>query len=461
MKVRPGRYIVTYAMNGTPVHKKFFASLRNYPGKLLVIAGRYKNPTSIFADADREGDWWAPEVLPFITGRFSPCPNLCIYGDISIQPTATRPLNGWEVFCGSNSGIFGHPKLALETIATATRMPRLLLSTGACTVPNYTQSRAGKQADAHHTLGAVVVEVEPSGAYHLRHISASARTGEFTDLDTVYSPNGARPASRAAGLTLGDIHVGRIETPVLQATKHLFLLVRPRHLVLHDVLDMESGNPHAQSVWSRARRQSQSVMSEVYAACRWVQHTQVWPIGFTKPFRFETHVIQSNHDDMLERWLDDAKPERLSPEDLRYYHELWAARLRNPPAIDLFASEYDRWAAFHKWPARGVTFHSDEDPVMIGDVSHGFHGHRGAAGGKGNPNVYAKLGVKTTTDHTHVPSRRDGNCTGGVTASLNHGYNRKPSAWLNTHVVQYADNKRTHVHIINGRFCAPELKAAA
>ena len=48
-------YLVTWAQNNTPLHKKFFNNILSYQeflGKenceVIVIAGRYKNPTSIF-----------------------------------------------------------------------------------------------------------------------------------------------------------------------------------------------------------------------------------------------------------------------------------------------------------------------------------------------------------------------------------------------------------------------------
>jgi transposase len=46
------RFIITWAQNNTPVHEVFFTNLIEYANfinaDIHVIAGRYKNPTSVF-----------------------------------------------------------------------------------------------------------------------------------------------------------------------------------------------------------------------------------------------------------------------------------------------------------------------------------------------------------------------------------------------------------------------------
>jgi hypothetical protein len=210
------RLVITLAINATPAHAGFIASLRKFPGELKVIKGRYRNPTR--RNEEIEEDWYDPAIVPYLTeAREQLCPNLCLYADVPVQPTAARPLSGFEVFCGSNSGILGHTKRALETIPSATRMPRILTTTGACTVPSYSDSKMGKKGHAHHSLGALVVEIEDDGTYHLRHVSAGPR-GDFVDLDVHYTPDGIYRARRAESLTLGDIHRPREEPAVMSAT---------------------------------------------------------------------------------------------------------------------------------------------------------------------------------------------------------------------------------------------------
>lgn len=60
------RYVVTYAQNATPVHEPFLAALRVYceaqHAHLIVIPGRYKNPTSQWGEHHSHDEWWAPEI---------------------------------------------------------------------------------------------------------------------------------------------------------------------------------------------------------------------------------------------------------------------------------------------------------------------------------------------------------------------------------------------------------------
>lgn len=447
--VKPARYIVTWAQNATPVHRGFLSALQRYPAELLVIAGRYKNPTSVWTRKDQNDQWYASELGRFLVeSRKQLCPNLCLYGDVHVRPTAVRPLTGFEVFCGRNSGIFGHPKRALEVVPTATRMPRLLVTTGACTVENYTDSKAGKKGEAHHVLGALVVEIEADGIYHLRHVAAE-RDGSFIDLDRRYTPAGVEPAPPALALALGDVHVGLEDAKVLQATRALIKETQPRHLVLHDVLDFRSRNHHDKGLrenLAKVRERKRNVRDEVGAAANALHDFSAWG-------KHRIWIVRSNHDEALDRWLEEGKPHE-DPENAPYYFALWHrmcvyhakhGRWPNPFALEAYRLGVER---------KRVRFLGRDQDVRLKGVSYGFHGDLGINGSRGTPHAYAKLGVKTVTGHTHTPSIRDGNYTTGVTARLEHGYNRLPSTWLHAHVIQYANGKRAVLAIIHGRYRA-------
>lgn len=452
---KPATYIVSWAQNATPVHGLFLKALKHYPGQLIVLAGRYKNPTSVWTKENEDDQWYAPELVQYLTEeRRQLCPNLCLYGDVHVLPTAARPLSSFEVFCGGNSAIFGHPKRALEVVPTATRMPRLLVTTGACTIANYTDSKAGKKGEAHHVLGALVVEVEADGTYHLRHVSAE-RDGSFIDLSTRYTAEGAEPAPPALALTLGDVHVGQDDPAVIAATRQLVKQTQPKHLVLHDVLDFRSRNHHDKRLvqhLDKLATRTHIVRDEVGTAANalhdfaaWGKHT-VW-------------VIRSNHDEALDRWLEECEPHK-DPENAPYYFALWNRmceyHAKHGSWPNPFALEARRLGV-----SRRVRFLGRDQDVRIKGVSYGFHGDKGINGSRGTPHAYAKLGVKTVTGHTHTPRIVDGNYTAGVTARLDHGYNLLPSSWLNAHVLQYANGKRAMIVIVRGRYTSADVKEAA
>ena len=111
-------FLISYAQNGTPVHKNFFKNLLSYSDELKaglhIVAGRYKNPTSVFTDKDK--DTWADEVLPYLdANRHHVHNHLEILSDIKISPTASMPLSGLNGVSGLQSCILGHPRIHLKS----------------------------------------------------------------------------------------------------------------------------------------------------------------------------------------------------------------------------------------------------------------------------------------------------------------------------------------------------------
>lgn len=150
-------YVITSAQNATPPFAQGWKSLQTYVkhvgAQLLVIPYRYKNPTSIWSEKAKSDDWWHPDFTPFIINhRVDLNDHLILLADIMTQPTATRPLEGFETMTGGQSAIVGHPKLELMTVPTPQeKLPKLLTTTGAITRKNYIPSKAGKKGEHHHT----------------------------------------------------------------------------------------------------------------------------------------------------------------------------------------------------------------------------------------------------------------------------------------------------------------------
>ena len=441
-------YLITYAQNATPVHAPFFAAAQVFckhrKAELLVIPGRYRNPTSRWSLQQETDDWWAPEVTPsLLRGRKSLCRNLKVYGDISIQPTAEHPLTGFEVFLGKNSGIFGHPKRALEVVPTGSRSPRVLWSTSACTVPNYTPSKAGAKGKAHHVIGGVVVEIDEEGSYFVRHVTAGS-DGSFTDLSDTFTVDGRQPAKPALGLTMGDYHAGRECEPVLEATERLVREVKPRNIVLHVLLDFDSRNHHARGKRDMYVRRFDTVEAEVKHAVGALHRVAGWCKGAI------VRVVRSNHDEAFDRWLEEAD-DRRDPVNAPYLHEVWARCFRERERTGRFPDAFPMEAKRLGAPSC-VRFLGVDDSLKIGGVEHARHGHHGVGGSRGTPRAYARLGVKVSTGHTHVAKISHGAYTAGLSAELDHGYNHLPSGWIHAHILQYADGKRTIVIVVNGKY---------
>lgn len=136
LKNQVSTFVITWAQNATPVHAGFLSSLKKYcdhkNALLLVIAGRYKNPTSQWSTKQQNDEYWVDEIKDYlIDNRIELNRNMIVMGDIKTQPTAENPLSGFKSITQDKSGIFGHSKVALESVATPQNsLPKLLTTTG-------------------------------------------------------------------------------------------------------------------------------------------------------------------------------------------------------------------------------------------------------------------------------------------------------------------------------------------
>ena len=167
------RYVITAAQNATPVHEGFLSALRSYcnhnNAELIVIPIRYKNPSSVWTNSQANAETWAPELAPYLYNQRKKLnPNLVLLGDIKTVATAVSPLTGFEGITHGESGILGHTKLQLKTVPSPQNsLPKILTTTGAVTLPNYTDSKAGKLGAFHHSFAACAVDIKGK-TFHMR-----------------------------------------------------------------------------------------------------------------------------------------------------------------------------------------------------------------------------------------------------------------------------------------------------
>lgn len=451
------RFLVTAAQNATPVHEGFRRS-REHAAKALgaeqvVIPIRYKNATSRWTASQANEEYWADEVMPYLyNARRALNQNLMLMGDIKTQPTASSPLNGFDGITGASSGIFGHTKLQLRTVATPQgKLPKILTTTGACTVPNYTDSRAGKLGEFHHTLGAVLVEVRGK-EFHLRQINAD-KTGSFIDLDRWYTPDGVQKAPPALALSMGDTHVRATDPEVIEATfgkGGIVDTLDPEVLAWHDLLDGDSINHHHDGNPFLAAHKREfgldNAREEVLEAIEFLRK-------YSNGRR--SIVVPSNHDDFLQRWLSRADW-RQDPTNAEFYLETALAMVRQAKCRDANAEKLN---AFSYWVNRKLAAHGDhiqclknDESFTVAGIELGMHGDHGPNGARGSIKNLRRLGAKAIIGHSHSPGIDEGAYQNGTSTRLRLGYNTGPSSWLNSHTVVYANGKRCLINIINGKW---------
>jgi len=102
---------------------------------------------------------------------------------IGLQPTAVNPMSGFEGLTGHQSCIIGHPKVQLKSLPVLEGYHiKVMMTTGACTVANYSDTKAGKKGEFHHVLGFAFVEIRDNDIFYMRQITATD-DGSFINLN--------------------------------------------------------------------------------------------------------------------------------------------------------------------------------------------------------------------------------------------------------------------------------------
>lgn len=461
-------YVISAAQNSTPIHANFVAAMKNYcdirDAELLIIPYRYKNPTSIWSDNNEDAEWWDSSLTDhLISSELNLCKRIRLMGHISIQPTAGEPLVGYDGQTGLDSAIFGHPKIQLKTVPTPSQsLPKILSTTGACTMPNYTNSKAGHKGAFHHSLAAIVLEIddENEDIFHLRHIHGDDVTGAFYDLDKYYTTNECTDVDRISALVTGDTHAEFIDDEVLNGTylntDSIMQTLNPEVLVFHDLIDFYSRNHHHRGndiiTIGKHRYGRNNVEEGLQCGADFVDTV-------SRPNTLNV-IVKSNHDEAFDKWLREAEP-KYDPENAQFYHYM---KYNQYKSIKMTDTGFDSFDPFEFWcnnpeNKRGLknldntVFLSRSRSFEVNNIELGLHGDIGTGGSRGSIKQFSKIGPKCIIGHSHSPGIYEGAYQVGVSAKLNLEYVKgQPSSWLHTHCLVYPDGKRTLINVINGKW---------
>jgi hypothetical protein len=440
------RFIITWAQNNTDVHKGFFENIKAYAehidADIHVIAGRYKNPTSVFTDKDV--DFWVDDVIPYLdANRHNVHKYLSIMSDIKIQPTATNPMSGLQGMSGINSCVFGAPKVQMEMIPVLQgNKPKMMVTTGAVTKMNYTDSKSGKKGEFHHTYGFTIVEIKDKESFYVRQVTADDKTGDFTDLFYKVSSGTVSKIESISAIVWGDMHFGHHDQDVIDATHNMLKNIKPKHVVLHDVFDGNSishhdmKNPFKQ--YAKEVHNQNSLQNEVSNM-----------LDGLKPFESydKVVIVRSNHDDFLDRWLanEDWKKQPTPKNSVLYmkYSTMLLEQYEKTPENvkgvipEVINQVYPKFITLGR-----------NDSYKVNRWELGQHGDVGSNGSRGSLNQYRTLNTKIIVGHYHSPGRKDGAIAVGTSTKLRVGYNNGPSSWLQSHVIIHEDGKAQHINFI-------------
>ena len=432
---------VSWAQESTPAHKGFMKNLEAYAAhhgaELAIIAGRYQNPTSIFKNPD-ELNWWDPLVIPHLTlNRHNIHPYVSVLSDVKVLPTAMNPMSGFEGFEGEVSLILGHPRVQFKVVPSLEGYRKKeIWTTGSCTVMNYTDSKAGKKGEFHHTIGFAIVENDGDDFY-IRQVTAD-ENGDFIDLNYGVADGVVTQGDDLVGVyCCGDKHFGETDMHMEMAGRGMIEKLKPEYVRLDDAFNGHSISHHEKKNPVQLYNRYAGGESLLGEELRLLKNSLDW---YNKG-DFKVIIPRCNHDDFFDRYIASQDWKKDIPNALEYI-EATAILLKGDAPKGLIPYYIGQW-----YPDM-ITLGEDESFIVY-EFEQSVHGHLGANGSRGSVVQYRRLSTKMVTMHTHSPSRYDGVLTGGTNTMLRLGYTKGPSSWSHCDILVHKNGKGQHLMFHN------------
>lgn len=450
------RFVITTAITGCEPHIKGLESIRTYckinNAKLLVLPCSDPAKTK-----DRKYDFALSHKIPF---------NSVVFRDISlnsnlmlstIKLTAKQinPLTGLRRLSNKGSCILASPKQMLQHVASSNKkeIPRAIMTTGAITTADYRtemymSERTAYLADADHKLGGVIVELKDSEIFFYRRFEIDPKTGEFSDINKRYLPNGKVVKVRAELVQQPDWHVLSTDPDFKKAAKQVVSAVKPKYMTLEDFFDGITINPHEKhNILSRALRTlkgAHSLAAELKACSDEINDLLTWDV--------ENLVFKyGNHEDFLKRWLSSAE---YKDDPVNHYEGVCLAK------ASLEGHMPFEYAMRERYPIKDqkrVRFLGINDSFKVRGIENGVHGHIGS-GGKRNPGMEGLEAYgPVNAGHNHSAAILRDVVRVGTATHLQLSYNDGASSWTQTLNVQHVDGARQLITVINGEWCLKDI----
>ena len=433
------------------VHVARFTYNKNSYGRLSVKPGTASAP-----DSDL---WYDPSCESYFSDDdVELAPGLVWCGRQNTLPTAQNPLGGFESYHGRKSTIIPHVRIDLKSIPSGKfESPKLMFSTGTVGKLNYIQKRMGIKAEHHHSYGALLVEVNDKGQWWCRQLHADGK-GRLFDLDVIADGGKVRSGKRAhvESITWGDIHLEDID-PVMRklawSTGGILDTLKPNSQVLGDLVDPPRSyhnmkDPHLMFEQYVTGRESMGDMCDRI-------------VNFVNEESFRrwctTIVANSNHDNMVDKWLREADY-RLDPVNALFFLEAQLAKYEAIAAGDKRFLTVENAMRIRGCREEIRWLREDESVIICkdrkGGIEIGAHGHLGPNGARGSAANLSKMSRRMNRGHSHTADITAGVYTAGTSSKLDLGYNRGPSSWSHSFVVTYTNGKRQIITVYDGKWRA-------
>ena len=472
-------FVVTGAQFGASLNKGFWEALKHYERvrglSLVVMPIKYGMVATVVDKETRER--YLPHTFPdelhgrmlFEDFRFS---ELAL-NVARLRPTLERFLTDTICELGEErSQIYAAPKLELEHRPRVGRKyPKAIMTTGACTHPNYTvdnlgqQDRTGEVALANHTYAAIVVEFQGK-RFHFRQLLANKK-GEFYDINykkggaDYFTSEGVRHDPEGVdSLVCGDWHCQKTDPKVRRGTfgkGSMTAVLKPKNVILHDFVDCDSVSHWEEKQAARRAYKAPLHHDALEDELNWAVKEIHWMRSSTNA---QLHIIPSNHNEYVTeyvetmRWVrDDRNIEIGARLLLKMIEDL---KRRKPRKFEAQATDpVVMWFREHT----DAVVHERQDALLLPKghpkaILCSMHGDIGPRGAPTRGTIgFRKMNRRIYVAHNHSAAILGSVWRVGVSTPLKVFYITTPSTdWSQTHGLILKNGQRQLLNFINGHW---------
>jgi hypothetical protein len=438
------KFVITTAQNNT-LPASIFSLLEkasiDLQAELIVMPCHY-NKNAFSAAVDDENEFFDPAFQPYLLKADSWLfeEQFARLSMVRIIPTVKYPVNSaQQANTGELITIVASPKQQLRTLPSlAGDAIKEAWSTGCSTQYNYTDTKAGRDAQPDHVFGGILVEILPDETIAVTNLrQADDGSLVFIDSDcTRYAYNETIPQKPVA--ILGDLHCEMFDPESWRKSISWLQGINPQLIAAHDVLHFSTRSHHNRSDSKHLyKTRNESVFNDLKQVI-----DQLNELANIAP----VYVVESNHNSAIDNWLSDTGGSRIAFDT----HNAKIYYLLNWLVCDSLDNGVDKNAlqiALENCDLTGLPEMSpkiyfgsmDESEKHFGyDLSH--HGHKGQNGSMGSHNLLHKWQLKLVTGHTHSPAITGSVLTVGLVARMKQGYNKGgASSWQQSNGIVHSN----------------------
>lgn len=439
------RYIITSYIPGAKTNTKALKTLQllaeSKKAELLVL------PTK--ANYVKEQYDLPDEFLPSEGGVY--LNNNLHVSDMLTNNNLVDPISGLEsISSEKGSLIVASSRHRFKSVARSLKHhagPRGIWCTGSISKPYYKNTKSGLRIKGYHVTGALLVEIENNEIFHIRQLTYSNKSKSICDMNKEYKLDGSINTIRPS-ISLGDLHPPFTCISTLKETQLLLNKLQVKNVIFHDSFDASSISHHVEGKFLTKAL----IADKIPTLEGEVTHTALVMNKVLKksPKDVKAYVAKSNHDEHLDRYLDEF---RFKTDYVNLLYALDLVKQKVSFKISDAKMDSLEYALKKSGLDSKFTFLERDDKLDIHGYECSNHGDYGPNGARGNAKSHGLsfTGGKTITGHAHTPEIGVyGNSVNGTMTNLTIPYTNDSgtSGWINTHTIIYPNGTITHYHII-------------